>query len=157
MTGTEIKLTVPDEYAMLALGQQLAHACHQGAVIFLSGALGAGKTTFSRGFLQGLGYTGLVKSPTYTLVEPYEINQRTVYHFDFYRVRDPHELEFMGIQDYFAPGAICLIEWPEYGRGLLPNADLSYDISQHGAGREVKISAQTSLGETILQRLIYDR
>ncbi len=156
MSNAEIKITIADEKTMLALGQQLANTCENGCVVFLSGPLGAGKTTFVRGFLRGLGYSGHVKSPTYTLVEPYEIHERAVYHFDFYRVRNPHELEFMGIQDYFSPTAICLIEWPEYGGELLPKADLLYDIQQIAGGRMVTLTAQTTLGNKILQRILYD-
>src|SRR5579863_7253640 len=116
-------ITTPSE--MEQLGAQLAKACPSKIIIFLEGPLGAGKTTLTRGFLRGLGYTGSVKSPTYTLVEPYQINNQRVFHFDLYRVVDPRELEFIGIREYFSEEAICIIEWPERARAFLPTPDLS--------------------------------
>lgn len=147
-----IKLTIPNEQAMLALGAKIAMACQNPTTIFLKGQLGAGKTTFTRGFLRGLGYEGHVKSPTYTLVESYQFDHRTLYHFDFYRLRDPVELEYIGIQDYFAANAICLIEWPDYGAGMLPSPDLLCDIELIEKGREVKLISSSEKGSTILHR-----
>ena len=152
MNQTFVKLTVPTEDAMLALGKQLALACGDTAIIFLKGQLGAGKTTLTRGFMRGLGFKGHVKSPTYTLVEPYELSQGMVYHFDFYRVKDSIELEYMGIQDYFISKAICLIEWPEYGADRLHTPDLACYIEPTKNGRTVKIVPQSKRGETILNR-----
>lgn len=156
MQDSFVKLKIPTEAAMLAFGGKLAAACGESAIIFLHGELGAGKTTFTRGFISGLGYTGHVKSPTYTLVEPYQFAHHTIYHFDFYRLRDPHELEYMGIQDYFSPQAICIIEWPEYGAERLPSPDLSCYIEQVQSGREVKIVPHSERGETILHRFERD-
>ena len=143
---------IKTEQDMLDFGAQLANACSGTAVIFLLGNLGAGKTTLVRGFLRGLGYEGKVKSPTYTIVEPYQFPDFVVYHFDFYRIHDVQELEFIGIQDYFVPHAICLIEWPEKGAELLPPADLSCYIEPHDMGREVKLVAHSAKGMDILKR-----
>lgn len=142
-----------DEAATLAFAAKLAGIVGDTAIIFLQGQLGAGKTTFSRGFIHALGYDGAVKSPTYTLVEPYDLGGFHLFHFDFYRVRDPHELEYIGIRDYFAPPALCLIEWPEYGGDYLPSPDLSCFIELQGEGRQLEIVAQSALGEKILERL----
>jgi len=107
----------------------------------------------SRGVLRALGHAGAVKSPTYTLVEPYELPAITVYHFDLYRVVDPDELELMGIRDYFRADAICLIEWPERGVPLLPAADLRVELAIENTGRRVTITANSALGCVILDRL----
>ncbi len=148
---------IPDEASMLKFGEQFAKASFQKKLtpltIFLHGQLGAGKTTFTRGFLRGLGYQGRVKSPTYTLVESYDLSGLPVFHFDFYRLHDAAELEFMGVQDYFIPSAICLIEWPEKGDAFLPEPDLFFYFNLHGTGREVKIAAQSAQGQMILQRV----
>jgi tRNA threonylcarbamoyladenosine biosynthesis protein TsaE len=143
-----------DEQQTLACGGELAKACGQGAVIFLYGNLGAGKTTFTRGFLRGLGYEGKVKSPTYTIVEPYEVKGRHVFHFDFYRISHPEELEFIGIQDYFVAGAILIIEWPEHGSEILPHADLSCFFEPYQTGRKISLVAHSLQGEKIVNQFI---
>ena len=140
-------LFLPDTDATEALGQALARTRPAVAVVHLHGDLGAGKTTFSRGILRGLGHSGAVKSPTFTLVEPYELGEVRVFHFDLYRLADPEELEFLGIRDYFEGDALCLIEWPERGAGVLPKADLDITISPHGVGRALQLQAHGARAE----------
>nr|WP_255263421.1 tRNA (adenosine(37)-N6)-threonylcarbamoyltransferase complex ATPase subunit type 1 TsaE [Pseudomonas aegrilactucae] len=136
-----------DEAAMVAFGHRIASVTQGHGVIFLEGDLGAGKTTLSRGIIRGLGHAGAVKSPTFTVVEPYEIGDIRAFHFDLYRLVDPEELEYMGIRDYFEGDALCLFEWPEKGAGILPKPDLTITISPQAGGRSLNLSAQGSRGE----------
>jgi tRNA threonylcarbamoyladenosine biosynthesis protein TsaE len=145
-----------DEAATLSLAQRLAPYVAGGQTLFLHGNLGAGKTTFSRGLVNALGHSGTVKSPTYTLVEPYQLSGITVYHFDLYRLRDAEELEFMGIRDYFRQDTLCLIEWPERGLGYLPVADLDIHLVFQSEHRRVTLSANTPVGATIIKAITDD-
>lgn len=143
------------EEAMVAFGAELGQACRElaepgGQLIFLEGDLGMGKTTLSRGILQAYGHHGAVKSPTYTLVEPYEFSTNNVYHFDLYRLGDPEELEYMGIRDYFDGNNLCLVEWAEKGAMFLPQADLVVRIRLITGGRSVEIQAQSTIGEAVV-------
>ena len=144
---SEVILFLADEEAMVALGQRLAQVTAGSGLIFLEGDLGAGKTTLSRGIIRGLGHVGAVKSPTFTLVEPYEIGDIRAFHFDLYRLVDPEELEYLGIRDYFEDDALCLIEWPRKGAGFLPKPDLTITISPQDSGRSLQIVSQSSRGE----------
>ena len=124
-----------------------------GGVLYLQGDLGAGKTTLSRGIIQALGHSGAVKSPTYTLVEPYELADLKVFHFDLYRLADPEELEFIGIRDYVEPGAVCIVEWPDRGADLIPSPDLSLTLEKDGKGRKITMMGRSPAGQTMLGEL----
>jgi len=143
-----------DEQATVAMGTNIATLIKKelklGIVVYLNGDLGAGKTTITRGFVQGMGHVGHVKSPTYTLVEPYDLDNWQVYHFDLYRLGDPEELEFMGIRDYFNDNCCCFIEWPEKGFGLLANADITINMEYQGEQRNVEFQSHTALGYNML-------
>lgn len=142
---------------MLDLGGRLASAilnsARGGCVLYLIGDLGAGKTTLTRGLLWGLGHKGAVKSPTFTLVEPYQLGKLNAFHFDLYRLSDPQELEYIGIRDYFAQDQVTIVEWPEKGSGVLPQEDVTVTISYRDKGREVDVAANTSRGKVILDQL----
>lgn len=138
------------EYAGACIARSLPA---NGAVIYLQGDLGAGKTTMSRGLIRALGHQGAVKSPTYTLVEPYEDFEFPIYHFDLYRLSHPEEVEFLGVDDYFKPPAVCLIEWPGRGRGFLPSADIHFFLAYEGDGRRLSWQADTVKGEEIANKI----
>jgi len=146
-----------DSDQTVKMGRDIALSVDQATTIFLHGDLGAGKTTLTRGFVQALGHKGNVKSPTYTLVEPYEVTPWNIYHFDLYRLCDPEELEFMGIRDYFTDTSLCLIEWPQRGFGLLPQADIELSLTYIDTHREVSLTSNTPNGQKIINSLIARR
>jgi tRNA threonylcarbamoyladenosine biosynthesis protein TsaE len=148
-----MNLYIADDEQMRALGGALSAAAPPSCVIYLLGELGAGKTTLARGFLQALGHVGAVRSPTYTLVEQYDLSGHHVYHLDLYRLTDPEELEFLGIRDWLEQDAILLVEWPHRGAGILPPADLVIEIVYEGQGRRVRITPVSESGNEIVRRL----
>lgn len=147
-------LLLADEAATLHLGAQLAKHCPpQQATLHLQGDLGAGKTTLSRGLLHALGHQGNVKSPTYTLVERYDTASRTVFHFDLYRLTDPEELDYLGMDDYFTNNSLCLIEWPQQAGNALPSPDLLLNLQYEQQHRIANATALTPLGILWLKAL----
>jgi tRNA threonylcarbamoyladenosine biosynthesis protein TsaE len=149
----DYQLALDDEAATETLGARLAQHLRDGLVIYLTGDLGAGKTTLVRGLLRHLGHTGAVKSPTYTLLEEYRLGGRSLYHFDLYRLHDPEELELIGIRDYADGRAIFLIEWPERGQGWLPQPDLVVKLEQEQQGRTASLRAASEAGGLLLAAL----
>jgi tRNA threonylcarbamoyladenosine biosynthesis protein TsaE len=156
-----LTLELADESATVDFGAAVAAAIADipgGLIIYLQGDLGAGKTTLCRGLLQALGHRGAVKSPTYTLVETYSLNADvlgalTLHHFDLYRLRDPEELEFMGIRDYFGAGIIALVEWPQRGAGYFPGPDLAISLAINDVGRTATLAANSDVGQALADRL----
>ena len=154
--SSSVTLALRKERETTALGAALSRTVSHDAVVFLRGDLGSGKTTLARGWLRGLGITGAVKSPTYTLVEPYEVGERMVYHMDFYRLHHPMELEGIGIRDYFDTANLVLIEWPERGVGMTPAADLCIEMAATCRVHKATITAASTTIERlgmILQQL----
>ena len=145
------KVFLADESQQAALAATVAKHLKVSFVMLLKGNLGVGKTTFARGFIQASGFDGVVKSPTYTLVEPYPIsNNRMCYHFDLYRLSDPEELEFTGARDYFNENDVCLVEWPEKAEGFLPSADWICEFSHLNEGRNLVVSAMSDKGKELM-------
>ncbi|PCH59793.1 MAG: tRNA (adenosine(37)-N6)-threonylcarbamoyltransferase complex ATPase subunit type 1 TsaE [SAR86 cluster bacterium] len=153
-----------DEAATVAFGQHLQEAIlatEKSAtatrdcayILYLNGDLGSGKTTLSRGLVRAFGHSGAVKSPTYTLVEPYEFETLNVYHFDLYRLSHADEVDYLGVEDYFDSGSICIIEWPQRGEPRIPKADLLIDILIEDGGRRLQCQAKNRRGEVMLQHL----
>lgn len=165
MSTALASFVLADQTQTERLGAALAGALSPGLTVYLQGPLGAGKTTFVRGALRALGHSGAVKSPTYTLVESYTFDDSivnganppsrgyAVHHFDLYRLADAEELEYMGIRDYFSMHSVCLIEWPNRGAGVLPEADLVVTLHPVTKHRVAELQAGTDLGETLLAKL----
>lgn len=158
----KLEYLLPDEASTIAIGGNIAKvllnknteiSSQESLTVFLNGDLGVGKTTLTRGFVRGMGHQGNVKSPTYTLVEPYELPPWQIYHFDLYRLSDPEELEYMGIRDYFSDNCCCFIEWPEKGEGLLANADITINMCYQEEQRIINLQACSIRGEVVLKQL----
>jgi tRNA threonylcarbamoyladenosine biosynthesis protein TsaE len=150
---TSIVLCLASEQDTQHLGELIAKFIEAPTICYLNGDLGVGKTRLVRAIIQSLGYSGNVKSPTYTLVEPYQFEKVTAYHFDLYRLSDPEELEYLGIRDYFDESSIAFIEWPENGKGWLEQADISIELEFYDSGRRCSIQAQSSKGKLLLEKL----
>ena len=154
--SNDITLVLDDEAATLACGARFANVLQAGLNIYLHGDLGAGKTTFARGVLQGLGHMGKVKSPTYALIESYHFAQFNVYHFDCYRFTDEEEWEAAGFREYFNPQSICIVEWAEKAEHLLPKPDIDVTlflyntVHDESIGRQIQLSANSVLGKQCL-------
>ena len=149
-----LTLQLVDETATLSLGAQIATYCPQQQFsIFLEGELGAGKTTLVRGLLHKLGHQGKVKSPTYTLVERYETTDKIIYHFDLYRVLDPEELDYLGLDDYFQDHNLCLIEWAQQGENHLPTPDIELKLIYDGKQRIAQLTPSSAQGKTLCLKL----
>jgi len=143
--------SLPEEADLVMLAADMAVKIKPGLVVYLKGNLGVGKTVFARGLINNLGYAGLVKSPTYSLVEPYQLADTfTCYHFDLYRLSEPEELEFTGSRDYFNDQSLCLVEWPEKATGFIPSADILCELEYDKSGRKVTISDHSEKGELIM-------
>ncbi len=146
-----LRIDVGSEAEMVQLGIAKAKHLAPGQLLFLYGELGAGKTTLVRGLLRGLGHRGSVKSPTYTLLEPYELATLVFYHLDLFRLRDAGELEAIGIRDYLDGGGVCVVEWPERGRGVLPSPDAQAQIDYDKQRRVVTFRCFSRLGRALCE------
>lgn len=145
------KFDLPNEAATIALARSLAPALLDGGVVYLRGELGVGKTTFARALLRAMGVGERVKSPTYSLLERYVVNDRDAFHLDLYRIADAGELEWLGLDELDAPAAIVLIEWPERGRGALPKPDLEITLEHASQGRRVVLTTASARGRNWLE------
>ena len=139
-------LFLPDDNATRALGAALAGGIGPGHVLFLCGDLGSGKTTLVQGLIKALGFTGRVKSPTYSLVELYKLSRLNLYHFDFYRFEDRSEWADSGFREYFNQDSACIVEWPERAAGLLAPPDLEVRLEFSGSGRRARLTPHTACG-----------
>jgi tRNA threonylcarbamoyladenosine biosynthesis protein TsaE len=154
MSTDPCSIYLSDEAATVSAGRTLGHLLEGRGLITLQGNLGCGKTTLSRGLIQSLGHTGAVKSPTYTLVEPYEIGSLQIFHYDLYRLSDPEELEFLGMRDFLDKDTLTLVEWPERAGKLLPPADLALTLQVEGNGRRLSWQSHTTRGQQLSQALL---
>ena len=144
-----ISIHLDGEQAQGDFGRRMAAHLSAPCVVYLEGDLGTGKTTLVRGILRGLGHRGSVRSPTYTLVEPYEIAGLHLYHLDLYRLGDPEELEYLGLRDLLDERSVLLVEWPERGKGVLPPPDLRILIGHAPPGRDLELVPRSGAGEQL--------
>jgi tRNA threonylcarbamoyladenosine biosynthesis protein TsaE len=147
------RVELPDESATAALAVTVAAALNGGLVILLHGELGVGKTSFARALLGALGAGERIKSPTYSLMESYRLPDGTAWHLDLYRIADPGELEWLGLDALADPAALVLVEWPERGEGALPPPDLRVWLSHVGNGRRAELEAASARGQHLLERM----
>jgi tRNA threonylcarbamoyladenosine biosynthesis protein TsaE len=152
-TDIDLAWALPDEAATAALAARMASVLDDGLVLYLHGPLGAGKTSFARALLTALGVGERVKSPTYSLVEGYMVRNRPAWHLDLYRIADPAELEWLGLDALADPAALVLVEWPERGAGALPAADIELQLDYAGKGRRASLRTFTARGERLQARL----
>jgi tRNA threonylcarbamoyladenosine biosynthesis protein TsaE len=148
-----LEVALETEADTIKLGERLSRCLAGRGRVYLQGGLGAGKTTLCRGILRAMGHKGAVKSPTFTLVEPYNINGGQVFHFDLYRLSDPDELEYIGVDDYFDGQGLCLVEWPEKAINTLPVSDLDVKLLTDGSSRRAGITACSAFGSEVLENL----
>jgi len=153
MTSAPFSTYLADEDATIAAGRLLGSLLEGRGLVTLQGNLGCGKTTLSRGLIQALGHQGAVKSPTYTLVEPYDLGQYQVQHYDLYRLSDPEELEFLGMRDFLDPATLTLVEWPERADSWLPAPDLALNLQLEGSGRRLTWEGRTARGQQLAAAL----
>lgn len=153
MTQISWHVTLVDEARQILLGRHLGAALAYHGNVWLEGDLGAGKTTLTRGILQGAGHEGAVKSPTYTLLEPYEVAGRHIHHFDLYRLADPEELAFIGARELFDDASLNIIEWPSQGQGELPDPDVIVTLAVLDEGRRAQLQGLTPHGEKAIATL----
>lgn len=151
-----MRCEIRGEAAQEAFGRRLADGLKPPFVLYLEGDLGTGKTTLVRGIVRGLGHRGAVRSPTYTLLEPYELGERRLVHLDLYRLGDPEELEFLGLRDLLDGDRLWCVEWPDRGIGFLPAADLILHLRHAGARRMLEAIAQTPAGRELVAFLAAD-
>jgi len=152
-SGARLRAHLPAEADTEAIGAALAATLRPGLRIWLQGNLGMGKTTLTRGLLRALGHEGKVKSPTYTLIEPYVVSRLDLYHFDFYRFNSPEEYLDAGLDEYFASQGVCVVEWPDKAAPYLPPPDLEIRLETHDSGRFVEIDGKTDAGRTCVIEL----
>ncbi|MDR1057145.1 MAG: tRNA (adenosine(37)-N6)-threonylcarbamoyltransferase complex ATPase subunit type 1 TsaE [Coxiellaceae bacterium] len=150
-----MQFTIKNVLAMRKLGGVIARSSMSGTIFYLQGPLGTGKTTFVHGFIKKIGYQGQVKSPTFNLLEIYQVDKQIICHFDLYRLKQPEELVYIGVTDYFNKKNVCLIEWPENGGRFLPAQDLlcCFDFAKKSSVRVVQMIPNSPLGENILKQV----